>query len=225
MSPDPHPLPPARPPRRPAPSCPPRLHGTRLAHEPRVCLRLSPCVSPHVGRAPRGFTLIGALLCVLILSIVALIALPSFQATLRQHRLETLAADFAHDLQLARSLAISGQQALRLSVLLENGGSCYVLHSAAHDQCHCSAAAASCLQEGPPIRYRWIATGSRTRITANVPGVTLHAGEGFVTSAGTFRVEDPGAGRAIWYVVSPLGRVRPCSQGWSSLMLPPCGSA
>ena len=185
------------------------------------------CVRPRPGARParrfwRGFTLINALLCVAVLGIVCLIALPSFQASVRQHRLQTLAADFSHDLQLARSLAIGGQQSLRLSVLGTPSGSCYILHGSPHDRCRCSASAVQCDGESHVIRSRWIANGSHTQIAANVPGITLHAGEGFVTSAGTFRVEDPASGRAIWYVVSPVGRVRTCTQGWASRALPPC---
>ncbi len=185
---------------------------------PRLCAR-------PARRIWRGFTLINALLCVAVLGIVCLIALPSFQASIRQHRLQTLAADFSHDLQLARSLAIGGQKSLRLSVLGSPGGSCYVLHGASHDRCRCSASTAQCDGETHPIRFRWIASGSHTQIAANVPGITLHAGEGFVTSAGTFRVEEPASGRGIWYVVSPVGRVRTCAQGWASQALPPCSGA
>lgn len=173
----------------------------------------------------RGFTLINALLCMAVLAIVCLVALPSFQASIQQRRLQTLAADFAHDLQLARSLAIGGQQSLRLSVLHAPGGSCYVLHGAAHDRCRCTPDTAHCDGDARPIRFRWIASGSNTRIAANVPGITLHAGEGFVTSAGTFRVEEPRSGQGIWYVVSPVGRVRSCARGWSTSTLPPCSPA
>lgn len=188
-------------------------HAVRMG--PRLCVR-------SARRTGQGFTLVNALLCLAVLGIVCLIALPSFQASIRQHRLQALAADFSHDLQLARSLAIGGQQSLRLSVLGSLGGSCYILHSAAHDRCRCTASTAQCDGEALPIRFRWIASSSHTQIAANVPGITLHTGEGFVTSAGTFRVEEPASGRGIWYVVSPVGRVRSCAQGWASRALPSC---
>jgi type IV fimbrial biogenesis protein FimT len=195
-----------------------RLCARALVSRPR--LRERPA-----RRVWQGFTLINALLCVAVLAIVGLIALPSFQASIQQHRLQVLASDFSHDLQLARSLAIGGQQSLRLSVLGSPGGSCYILHGAGDDRCRCSPTAAQCDGDAHPLRFRWIASSSHTRIAANVPGITLHAGEGFVTSAGTFRVEEPRSGRGIWYVVSPAGRVRSCAQGWALRPLPPCSGA
>lgn len=189
-------------------------------------MRSSPAHSPVQRLAhQRGFGLASILLSLAVLGILSQIAWPAFQEMVSKRRLETLAAAFAHDLQLARSLALHGEQPLRLSVSLDAAGSCYVLHHAAHDRCRCSAAGASCDDEPEPLKHRWIAGSSRTRLAANVPGVTLHPGEGFVTSAGTFRIEHTGTGRGIWYVLSPTGRVRPCVKDWPSSALPPCLSA
>ncbi len=157
-----------------------------------------------------------------VIGVLGQIAWPALQSAVLRRRLETLAVDFAHDLQLARSLALSGEQTLRLSVKHVPGGTCYVLHLAPHDRCVCSAAGAHCEADAPPIRYRWIASSSGMRLMANVPGVTLHPGEGFVTSAGTFRVEQSATGRGIWYLLSPAGRVRGCAREWVPSALPPC---
>lgn len=173
----------------------------------------------------QGFGLIQALLGVALLGILSQIALPALHEAVSRRRIETLAAAFLHDLQLARSLAINGERPLRLSVLLAAGGSCYVLHQAPHDRCRCTASGASCEGEEVPLKHRWIAASSRTRIAANVAGITLHPGEGFVTSAGTFRIEQPATGRGIWYVVSPVGRVRSCVRAFDSGRLPPCSAA
>ncbi|HLO96792.1 MAG TPA: GspH/FimT family pseudopilin [Burkholderiaceae bacterium] len=170
----------------------------------------------------RGFSLAGALVTIAVLGVLSQIAWPALQDAIDRRRLETLAADFAHDLQLARSLAVSGEQALRLSVTLDAAGSCYVLHLAPHDHCRCSAAGARCSGDAPLFRHRWIAGATRMRIAANVSGVTLHPGEGFVTSAGTFRIEQPSTGRGIWYVLSPVGRVRSCAKDWEPSALPRC---
>ncbi|MBB2486395.1 hypothetical protein H5407_14315 [Mitsuaria sp. WAJ17] len=157
-----------------------------------------------------------------VLGVLSQLALPALQSAVIKRRLETLAAEFAHDLQLARSLALSGEQALRLSVIRLPGGTCYVLHLAPHDRCHCGATGAHCESDAAPVKYRWIAGASGTRLTANVSGVTLHPGEGFVTSAGTFRVEQSATGRGIWYLLSPAGRVRACARDWGPSALPPC---
>ena len=172
----------------------------------------------------RGFSLVGALLSVALLGILCAIAVPALHEFINRRRLETLAADFAHDLQLARSLAINGEQALRLSVLEDARGSCYVLHQALHDSCHCTPLGASCAGEASPVKHRWVAASSRTRVAANVPGVTLHPGEGFVTSAGTFRIEQTASGRGIWYLVNPVGRIRSCARDWAPSALPRCGA-
>lgn len=178
-----------------------------------------------MGRQVRGFSLAGCLVSLAIAGILCLIALPSFEAALLRHRLQALAADFSHDLQLARSLAVGGEQSLRLSAPPVSGGTCYILHISLHDRCHCSSLGASCDGEPRPLRHRWVASSSRLQLTANVPGITLHAGEGFVTPAGTFRVEETGRGRGIWYVVSPAGRVRPCTRDWPYGELLPCRAA
>lgn len=184
---------------------------------------LHPTPHPSCASAPhRGFSLINALLTLALLGVLGQIAWPALQKAVLRRRLETLATEFGHDLQLARSLALSGEQALRLSVILEPGGSCYVLHQASHDRCHCSATTARCEPGTPPIKFRWIAGSSGTRLMANVPGVTLHPGEGFVTSAGTFRIEQSSTGHGIWYVLSPAGRVRSCARHWEPSALPPC---
>ena len=156
------------------------------------------------------------------LGVLGQIAWPAWHGAVLKRRLETLAVEFAHDLQLARSLALSGERALRLSVIHASGGSCYVLHLAPHDRCHCTPTEAGCESDSAPIRYRWIASSSGTRLMANVPGVTLHPGEGFVTSAGTFRIEQSATGRGIWYLLSPAGRVRSCARDWAPSALPPC---
>lgn len=180
----------------------------------------------HKLRHPHlGISLASVLLSLALLAILCGIALPALQETINRRRLETLATAFSHDLQLARSLAINGEQTLRLSVLEDAGGSCYVLHLAAHDRCRCTAIGASCDDEPVPVKHRWIAASSRTRVAANVPGVTLHPGEGFVTSAGTFRIEQVGTGRGIWYVLSPVGRVRSCGHDWGPSTLPRCAGA
>ncbi len=178
--------------------------------------------SPHLHR---GFSLVGALLSVALLSILCSVAVPALHELVNRRRLEILAADFSHDLQLARSLAINGEQALRLSVLADAGGSCYVLHQAMHDRCRCTALDASCEGEASPVKHRWVAASSHARVAANVPGVTLHPGEGFVTSAGTFRIEQAATGRGIWYVISPVGRIRSCAHHWAPSALPSCSSA
>lgn len=154
--------------------------------------------------------------------VLSQVAWPALRGAVLKRRLETLAAEFAHDLQLARSLALSGEQALRLSVGRAPGGTCYVLHLAPHDRCHCTTTEAGCESDVPPLRYRWIAGSSGTRLMANVPGVTLHPGEGFVTSAGTFRIEQSATGGGIWYLLSPAGRVRSCARDWAPSALPPC---
>lgn len=209
--------PPPNPARRCAPS--PRRHRARCTANRHT---RSPMARPALDRQARGFSLAGCLVCLAVAGLLCLIALPAFESALLRHRLQALAADFSHDLQLARSLAVSGEQALRLSAPPVSGGTCYVLHLALHDRCRCSSAGASCDGEPRPLRHRWVASASRLQVTANVPGITLHAGEGFVTPGGTFRVEELGHGRGIWYVVSPAGRVRPCTRDWAHGELPPC---
>ncbi|MGM9515166.1 GspH/FimT family pseudopilin [Roseateles sp. DB2] len=202
-----------KPPRPAHPTSHRSAHGSTQHRTPRPPQRSAP---------QEGFALLSALISVAVLALLSQIAWPALQEAVSRRRLETLAADFAHDLQLARSLALSGEQALRLSVTLAPAGSCYVLHQAAHDRCHCTAITARCEEAAAPLKHRWVAASSRIRIAANVPGVTLHPGEGFVTSAGTFRVEQTDSGRGIWYVLSPVGRVRRCAKDWEPSALPRC---
>lgn len=209
------------------PQIPPARLRARIGRLPCAPSRRAchPTSRQDLGRRFRGFSLAGCLVCLAVVGILCHIALPAFESALLRHRLQTLAADVSHDLQLARSLAVSGQQALRLSAPPGSGGTCYILHLSLHDRCLCSSRGASCDGEPRPLRHRWVASSSRLELTANVPGITLHAGEGFVTPGGTFRVEERGRGRGIWYVVSPTGRVRPCTHDWSYGELPPCRTA
>ncbi len=63
----------------------------------------------------RGFTLVELMVIVLLFGALITISIPSFQGYLTSNRLDTTADQMAADLSLARSMAISNGQIIRLT--------------------------------------------------------------------------------------------------------------
>jgi type IV fimbrial biogenesis protein FimT len=93
------------------------------------------------GAQPRaaGFTMVELLVVVAVVSILALLAAPSFNDFIRLQRLKSVTAQLTTDLQLARSEAASRNTQVRLTFTDNANRSCYVIFTGARDDCVCTA--------------------------------------------------------------------------------------
>jgi type IV fimbrial biogenesis protein FimT len=161
--------------------------------------------------AQRGITLIEASIVLAVTAIVATSAAPGMSALIDARRVEGIASQLATDLQLIRTEAIARNQPLRLSLHASPGGSCYVIHSGAADQCTCAAPGpAQCSGDAVEIKTVTVAATDRVALQANVASMLFDPLHGTASPTGTLRVTGP-RGRAIHHVVNVMGRVRSCS--------------
>lgn len=162
-------------------------------------------------RVQQGVTLIEASVVVAVTAIGLSTATSGFHRLIETQRLEAAAAQLAGDLQYARSQAVLGQRALRLSLRSTSDGSCYVVHSGAADACDCSASGpARCEGEAREIKtVQWPASEG-VALRSAVGSMLFDPLHGTSTPAGTLEVVAR-SGRTIRHVVNVMGRVRSCT--------------
>jgi type IV fimbrial biogenesis protein FimT len=168
--------------------------------------------SLHPPTAQRGLTLIESAVTLAVTAVLVCSAVPDFAATLERHRLAGAATQLASDVQWLRSEAVLRNETLRLSFFDSAGGSCYVLHSGARNQCQCDGQSASAVCTADAVALKTVALSATARIgvQANVGSMVFDPLHGTATPAGTLRVS-AASGRAIHHVVNVLGRVRTCT--------------
>lgn len=175
--------------------------------------------SPHLG-----FSLIEALICLLVLAVLAAIAAPALQQMLQRQRLQLAAQTLYIDLQQARSLALQGARSIHLRIHQDELGACYVIHagSAAAD-CSCSGAGtAQCKSDVVAIKTQGFpAKANSPALQANVSGMVFAGRQGTVSSTGSLDLSQSQAGK-VRHVVSIMGRVRSCSPDGSVPRLARC---
>ena len=168
--------------------------------------------SLHTPAAQRGFTLIESAITLALMAILVCSAAPDLAATLERQRLTGAATQLASDVQWLRSEAVLRNETLRLSFFDSAGGSCYVLHSGARNQCQCDGQSASAVCTADAVALKTVALSASARIgvQANVGSMVFDPLHGTATPAGTLTVSGA-SGRAIRHVVNVLGRLRTCT--------------
>ena len=168
--------------------------------------------SPLSKPKQRGITLIEACMVLAISTVLATSAAPGMQDLIAARRLENAASQLVTDIQWTRTAAVVRNQALRLSFHAHSsGGSCYVIHTGAADQCECSAAGpAVCTAGAREIRTVVVSAADQTTLIANVNSVLFDPMHGTSTPTGTLRMLGAG-GREVRHVINVMGRVRSCS--------------
>jgi type IV fimbrial biogenesis protein FimT len=170
---------------------------------------------PHPLRPNRGLTLIEMLATLAVLLVVLGSALPSFRGAFERRELEAATAQLTVDIRLARSLAASLSQDVRVSFLHDEArGSCYVIHTGGAGHCSCSPlpgeAATQCRDGAVAHRVAQFGAESRLRLQANVRSMLIDDDLGTVTPTGTLRWQTATSG-GLNQVVNLHGRVRICS--------------
>jgi type IV fimbrial biogenesis protein FimT len=146
-----------------------------------------------------------------ITAVLAASAAPSMQALIAARRLESAASQLATDIQLTRAAAVARNQALRLSFHPRSGGSCYVIHTGAADQCDCTdTGPAVCTGGAREIKTVIVSAADQVSVVANVGSVLFDPLHGTTSPTGTLRVMGA-TGREVRHVINVMGRVRSCS--------------
>lgn len=161
-------------------------------------------------RPQRGVTLIEAAVAMTIGAIALSTAAPGFRGLIERKRLEGVATQLATDLQFVRTAAVARNEPLRISFHAVTGGSCYVIHTGARDQCSCRGdAPASCSGNAAQVKTVWLAAERQIAVQASAASILFDPLHGTTTPTGTARVTAPQG--AIHHVVNLMGRVRTCS--------------
>ena len=159
----------------------------------------------------RGLTLLESLVVLAILGVLLGTAMPHFgKATERRH-LEGTAAQLATDIKFTRSLAVAQNGGMRMVFQTAPGGSCYVVHNGATNDCQCTIAGpAVCSNGATAQRSVFFAAGGPVQLQANVGAILFHPVHGTSTPTGTLRVVAR-SGATVHQVVNIMGRTRTCS--------------
>ncbi|MFN0184966.1 MAG: GspH/FimT family pseudopilin [Aquabacterium sp.] len=163
------------------------------------------------ARRQLGFSLIEALTCTAVMSVVAGVAVPSLQELRAQRQLDALSAQIETDLQYARSEAVRSQRTIRFAVGHDVNGSCYVIHSGPAGRCRCVPGQAPVCETGATsLRSITIEPDSRIQLRASSSSIGFDAQRGTVTPTATLRLT-AADGRAVHQIINLVGRIRSCS--------------
>ena len=176
------------------------------------------------SRPQRGLSLV-ELLCVLAIGILLLGGTLPMLNDLRQgQRLQAVAALLETDIHLARSMAISTGQPVRLVVqALTTGGSCYMLLTGAADRCTCTdQGEARCEAGAQLLRVEGQSAATGVALAALPRPLIFDGRKATVTPTATLRLSARD-GRTIHQVVNIMGRVRSCTPGGGVGGLRSCG--
>ncbi len=155
------------------------------------------------GTDQRGVTLIEVLICLVLLVMVGMLAVPSFTDYLERQRLKSAAESLATSLNLARLEALAQQQFMY--VQLAGQGSerwCYAVSREA--KCDCFSTSCEMLQRGDAAKLPGVLLGGSSRSTFR-----FNWKNGSATGAnGTASFVGQKTGQQLCVVLSNLGRVR-----------------
>lgn len=174
-------------------------------------------------QAIQGWTLIECCSALAVVCVLASSAVSSFTDLITRKRLEMGSNQLLADLHYLRSEVVARNEGLRISFRQDDGGSCYVLHNGAAQDCTCSSNGSTSCQSPTARVIKSLALPTRNGITiqSNVASIHFDPRLGTSSPAGTVRVVDK-QDRSIHHVVSIRGRVRVCAPEDNLPNLPSC---
>jgi type IV fimbrial biogenesis protein FimT len=164
----------------------------------------------HLFRGSGGVTLIELLVVIVVLTLIATLAAPSFTRMLAKKRVEGITSELVTDLQYARSEAVQRNITVRVTF----GTGCYIIHTRGF------AGSASCSQSGPSavaglyeeLKTVQVPSGSNAVLTPNgITSIEFEPLRGTVTPAGSIDVNSISGEWQLRAIISAVGRVRTCS--------------
>jgi type IV fimbrial biogenesis protein FimT len=162
-------------------------------------------------RAQAGVTLVETAVVTSVLAVVTGLAMPSFDSAIQRRHLEGAAAQLETDIHYTRTLAVARNAPLRISFEVGAGGSCYVIHTGAANQCSCAAGgAAVCRGDAQAERTVHFAASGPVSLKSNSRSIVFDPVKGTSTPTATMQLTSR-KGAAIHQVMNIMGRVRSCS--------------
>ena len=125
--------------------------------------RQTPRLLTASRRSQAGITLVETTVVSSVLAVLTGLAAPSFDSSIQRRHLEGAATQLETDIHHARMLAVARNAPLRMSFESGAGGSCYVIHTGAANQCTCAA-------DGSPVCQGEARGGARGALRAGWPG-------------------------------------------------------
>lgn len=150
----------------------------------------------------QGFTLIELMVVLAILTILLMVAVPSFNDSLARRRLEGVANELSADLQYARTQAVG------------NNGSVSLVTSA-------TGYTVSGASGGVNVTYKTIALDTGLSMTQPVTG-TFSAFRGFAAAATSITVSNTQTSAQLQVSTDTMGRVQTCSPSGGLKGYPSC---
>lgn len=174
------------------------------------------------GLRNRGLTLIECLMTLAVLAVALGIAVPGWGAMVERRHLVGAADQLKADIQYTRSLAVAGNQPMRLRFVQDAAGSCYLVHSGPAAACLCGAdGQAVCSGQAQALRSVRFSPDARISLQSNVSQILFDPVRGTSTPTGTVRLESRSAG-SLNLMVNIMGRVRSCAAQGSVPGHPAC---
>ncbi|MEI8267734.1 MAG: GspH/FimT family pseudopilin [Betaproteobacteria bacterium] len=167
-------------------------------------LRRHAAMDQGAPRKLRGLTLIELMVTVVIVTILVVLAVPSFNTFLARGRLTGAAEALAQDLQLSRSEALRSNADVTLSLFPGNAW-CYG-SVAGNAACTCTTAATCTLRQVDNTAYTGV---TMTALTFTGNATTFTARQG-LADAGTVDFRHPNAG-TLRVSLGAAGQVSICS--------------
>ena len=173
--------------------------------------RLAPRLPMPTRRSQAGITLVETMVVSSVLAVLTGLAAPSFEGSIQRRHLEGAATQLETDIHHARMLAVARNAPLRMSFESGAGGSCYVVHTGAANQCACAADGTAVCQ-GAAVAERAVRfePGGSVSLKSNSRSVLFDPMKGTSTPTATIQLQARN-GNAIHQVMNIMGRVRSCS--------------
>lgn len=170
-----------------------------------------------------GVGLIELLVCVAILAVLLVTALPGLRHGWLRQRLAQAAHAVLVDLQRARSEALLGARTLQLRFGEDSAGACYVLYAGPAEGCRCRASGPpECVAGTTTIRLaQWPLRAGFPSLRANVASMRFNGRQGTVTPTGTVSIRIEGIGE-VRHIVGITGRPRSCGLDGAPARYPRC---
>ena len=165
---------------------------------------------PAARRAQAGVTLIETTTVSAVLAVLTGLAAPAFDQSMQRRHLEGAATQLETDIHHARMLAVARNASLRISFESGAGGSCYVIHSGAANECACAAdGSAVCHGSAQAERSVHFPAGGPVSLKSNSRSVQFDPAKGTSTPTATVQLQAR-SGAALHQVMNIMGRVRSC---------------
>lgn len=158
-----------------------------------------------------GLSLVEMIVTAAVAAITMTLAVPSFESMRERRLLEGHADQLLHDLQYARSEAVSLNRSVRVALTQTAAGSCYVLYRGGAGDCGCAAdGSAECVDADQALKTVLIPRRDGVRLQSSSAALLFHPLRGTTTPTATFRL-DGRDGTSVQHVVNIMGRIRSCT--------------